>query len=204
VLHHNDVDLVRVTRTLSPESAEAGYRQGLFPMAESGLRCITWHRPPVRAIIPLDGFHLSHSLARRMRGTGYQVTFNREFENVMRACAERKPTWITEELIGVYVALHRAGKAHSVEVWVKGHLSGGVYGVHLGAAFFAESMFHRVTDMSKIALARLTAHLRECDFHLLEVQYLTSHLASLGAVEIPHKEYMTRLQDALAASAEFI
>ncbi len=195
---------MRVTRTLSPESAEAGYRQGLFPMAESGLGCITWHRPPVRAIIPLQHFHISHSLARRLRGAGFQVTFNRNFEGVMRACADRKPTWITEELIGVYVALHRSGKAHSVEVWVDGLLAGGVYGVHLGAAFFAESMFHRVTDMSKVALARLTAHLRDREFRLLEVQYLTPHLASLGAIEIPHKEYMERLKKALSAAAQFV
>jgi leucyl/phenylalanyl-tRNA--protein transferase len=192
------VDLVRVTTTVTPESVEAGYREGIFPMADPDLPGITWHRPPVRAIIPLDGFHVSHSLARRMRAASFDVTFDRDFECVMRACAAREPTWITEDLIEVYVALYRAGKAHSVEVRVNGQLAGGVYGVHLGAAFFAESMFHSVTDMSKVALASLVARLRERAFQLLEVQYLTPHLASLGAIEIPHEEYLIRLQKALS------
>src|SRR5712672_3237128 len=104
-------------------------------MADQDFPGITWHRPPVRAIIPLDGFHVSRTLARRMRAAGFDVTFDRDFEGVMRACAAREPTWITPDLIEVYVALHRAGKAHSVEVRADGRLTGGVYGVHLGAAF---------------------------------------------------------------------
>jgi leucyl/phenylalanyl-tRNA---protein transferase len=191
------VDLVRVTTALTPESVEAGYREGIFPMADPDFPLITWHRPPVRAIIPLDGFHVSRSLARRMRTARFEITFDRDFEGVMRACAAREPTWITEDLIEVYVALHRAGKAHSVEVRVDREVAGGVYGVQLGAAFFAESMFHSVTDMSKVALASLVARLRERNFQLLEVQYLTPHLASLGAIEIPHDEYLVRLRQAL-------
>jgi leucyl/phenylalanyl-tRNA--protein transferase len=138
-----------------------------------------------------------------MRKTGFDVTFNGDFEGVIRACAAREPTWITEELIEVYVDLHRAGKAHSVEVRVDERLAGGVYGVHLGAAFFAESMFHTVTDMSKVALANLVARLGQGGFQLLEVQYLTPHLASLGAIEIPHEEYLIRLQKALTGSSAF-
>ncbi len=193
---------MRVTTTLTPELVEAGYREGIFPMADPDIPGITWHRPPVRAVIPLDGFHVSHSLTRRMRAAGFDVTFDRDFESVMRACADREPTWITEDLIEVYVALYRAGKAHSVEVRVDGQLAGGVYGVHLGAAFFAESMFHSVTDMSKVALANLVARLRERRFQLLEVQYLTPHLASLGAIEISNEEYLVRLREALSQSLD--
>jgi len=131
------------------------------------------------------------------------VTFDRDFAGVIASCAERKPTWISEEFFTVYGALHRAGKAHSVEVWVDGALAGGVYGVCLGAAFFAESKFHRVTDMSKVALAHLVWRLRERGFMLLEVQYRTEHLAQFGVVEIPHKEYLGRLRAALEIPRSF-
>ena len=115
----------------------------------------------------------------------------------MAACAEGRPAWISAEFQTVYGELHARGKAHSVEVWVDGLLAGGVYGVHLGGAFFAESKFHRVTDMSKVALAHLVSRLRERGFALLEVQYLTKHLAQFGVVEVPHREYMRQLSLAL-------
>jgi leucyl/phenylalanyl-tRNA---protein transferase len=197
------MEIQRVTFHLNPESVEAGYREGMFPMADTDLGIITWHRPRRRAVLPLDAFHISRSLARRMRHGGYTVTFDRDFAGVMNACAEREPTWISSEFKSVYGELHRRGKAHSVEIWVDDKLAGGVYGVHLGGAFFAESKFHRVTDMSKVALASLVGRLRERGFALLEVQYLTEHLAQFGVLEIPHKEYMRRLDVALAMDCDF-
>ena len=198
------MEIQRVTRHLDAAMVEEAYRHGIFPMADLGLRVVTWHKPRRRAILPLDAFHISRSLQRRLRRGGFEVTFDRDFAGVMAACAERKPTWISDEFREVYGELHRAGKAHSVEVWVDGRLAGGVYGVHLGGAFFAESKFHRVTDMSKVALASLVGRLRERDFALLEVQYLTEHLAQFGVVEISHKEYMARLRLALEMKCSFV
>ena len=197
------MEIQRVTRHLDSEMVEEAYRLGIFPMADIKLGVVTWHRPRRRAILPLDSFHVSHSLARTLRRGGFTVTFNRDFGGVMEACAERKPTWISDEFLAVYGELHRSGKAHSVEVWVEGALAGGVYGVCLGGAFFAESKFHRVTDMSKVALVNLVGRLRERGFALLEVQYLTEHLAQFGVVEIPHREYMANLRSALEIAAKF-
>src|SRR4029077_6421993 len=140
---------------------------------------------------------------RTLRRGNFTVTFDQDFPAVMAACAERKPTWIRAEFQSVYGELHAMAKAHSVEVWVDGGLAGGVYGVHLGGAFFAESKFHRVTDMSKVALAHLVHRLRERGFALLEVQYLTEHLAQFGVVEIPNKEYIGRLRLALEVERHF-
>lgn len=197
------MEIQRVTLHLNPESVEEGYRQGIFPMADTDLGIITWHRPRRRAVLPLESFHISRSLARRIRHGGFTVTFDRDFAGVMAACAERKPTWISDEFKAVYGDLHRRGKAHSVEVWLDDKLAGGVYGVQLGGAFFAESKFHRATDMSKVALASLVGRLRERGFALLEVQYLTEHLAQFGVVEIPHKEYMRQLGLALGMECVF-
>ena len=197
------MEIQRVTRRLDAAMVEQAYREGMFPMADTSLGIVTWHRPRRRALMPLDGFHVSRSLARRMRHGDFSVTFDRDFAGVMVACAGREPTWISEEFQTVYGELHARGKAHSVEVWVDGGLAGGVYGVSLGGAFFAESKFHRVTDMSKVALAHLAAHLHERGFALLEVQYLTPHLAQFGAFEVPHKEYMRRLELALKLECSF-
>jgi leucyl/phenylalanyl-tRNA---protein transferase len=197
------MEIQRVTRHLNPEMVEEAYRSGVFPMADTDLGIITWHRPRRRAVLPLESFHISHSLARTLRRGAFSVTFDRDFGGVMAACAERKPTWISDEFQTVYGELHARGKAHSVEVWMGGGLAGGVYGMHLGGAFFAESKFHRVTDMSKVALAHLVGRLRERGFALLEVQYLTEHLAQFGVVEISHKEYMRRLQLALELECRF-
>jgi leucyl/phenylalanyl-tRNA--protein transferase len=198
------MEIQRVTRHLDSEMVEEAYRQGIFPMADTKLGVITWHRPRRRAILPLDAFHVSRSLARTIRRGGFEVTFDCDFTAVMLACAGRKPTWISDEFLDVYSALHRAGKAHSVEVWVDGALAGGLYGVSLGGAFFAESKFHHVTDMSKVALAHLVWRLKERGFLLLEVQYLTEHLAQFGVVEIPHREYMARLRMALETAPKFV
>ena len=194
-------ELVGFSRVLDAATLEAGYRAGRFPMG--GQRTITWHRPVRRGIIPLDGFHVSRSLARVMRLARFQVTVNQDFEGVMRACGARRPTWIDERFLRAYGELHREGKAHSVEVWVGGELAGGVYGVSLGGAFFAESKFHSVRDMSKVALAKLVERLRERGFLLLDVQYWTEHLATFGAIEISAADYAVRLREALAVERRF-
>ena len=197
------MEIQRVTRHLDVEMVERAYREGIFPMADIQLGIVTWHKPRRRAVLPLESFHISRSLGRRLRRGGFSVTFDRDFRAVMAACAERKPTWISDEFLTVYGELHARRKAHSVEVWVDGALAGGVYGVHLGGAFFAESKFHRVTDMSKVALAHLVGRLRERGFALLEVQYVTEHLEQFGVVEISHREYLRRLTLALELDCSF-
>jgi leucyl/phenylalanyl-tRNA---protein transferase len=192
------------TLTLTPEGVELAYRHGIFPMADERTAEILWFRPDPRAVIPLDGFHVSRSLARTLRRAAFDVRIDTDFEGVMRGCADRpEGTWISERFVEVYGALHRAGKAHSVEAWREGRLAGGVYGLALGGAFMAESMFHRETDASKVALAALTSRLRERGFILLDVQYVTPHLESLGAIEITRREYERRLERALALPCTF-
>ncbi|MFO0970650.1 MAG: leucyl/phenylalanyl-tRNA--protein transferase [Gemmataceae bacterium] len=192
------MDVVRVTQGLLVADVLDGYRRGLFPMGPPGRKEITWHRPPVRAILPLDALHVSRSLARTLNKAAFRVSFDEDFAGVMRGCADRDSTWITADVFRVYSELHRTGIAHSVEVWVDGSLAGGLYGVHLGGAFFAESKFHRVTDMSKVALVSLARRLRDHGFALLEVQYLTAHLAQFGVVEVPDAAYRRMLEAALA------
>lgn len=198
------VDVIRVTRSLSAAELEEAYRAGSFPMAAPEFGLITWHRPARRAVIPLDDFHVSRSLARTLRKADFEITVNRDFRGVMEGCAERESTWIDSEIKRVYTELHQLGKAHSLEVWKDGALVGGIYGVHLGAAFFAESKFHRVRDMSKVALAHLVWRLRERGFRLLEVQYLTPHLAQFGTIEVSAKEYSRLLSEALALERRFV
>jgi len=205
---------------LTPELLEGAYSAGVFPMPDR-FGVIRWYQPRPRAILPLEAFHISHSLQRKLRRTVclpaapsrggpepgasslFAVTYDQAFSGVMRGCASRKPTWINAEFLRGYTAMHRLGKAHSVEVWHAGRLVGGTYGVQLGGAFFAESKFHAVTDASKVALAKLVERLKERGFALLEVQYLTPHLAQFGVVEIPHEEYMRRLAAALQLKCEF-
>lgn len=196
-------DIVKVTATLSAAMVEAGYREGTFPMGDEDGRVITWHRPKWRGVLPLDRFHVSRSLERTLRGGHFEVSFNRDFAGVVEGCASRPDVWITGDLKRAYAELHRMGKAHSVEVWVDGVLAGGLYGVHLGGAFFAESKFHRVRDMSKVALACLARRLRERGFALLDVQYWTEHLAQFGCLEISAREYRLRLNAALEMEREF-
>jgi len=189
---------------LTPEILLRGYAAGIFPMAEGrDAPEVFWVDPKRRGILPLDGFHISRSLARRMRKGGFQVTFDTDFEAVVAACAARDETWINATIFALYRALHRAGRAHSVEVWIDGRLAGGVYGVTLGAAFFGESMFSRATDASKIALAYLVDRLNRSGFTLFDTQFITPHLARLGAVEIPRAAYHARLDAALDRPARF-
>ena len=191
--------------TLTPEGVLLAYRRGIFPMADERSGEVLWFRPDPRAIIPLDGFHISRSLARTLRRGLFEIRVDTDFKGVMRACADRpEGTWISERFVEVYSALYRAGEAHSVEAWREGRMVGGVYGLALGGAFMAESMFHRETDASKVALAALVGRLRERRFILLDVQYVTPHLESLGAVEITRGDYERRLAAALLLDCRFV
>jgi leucyl/phenylalanyl-tRNA--protein transferase len=196
-------DIVAVTRSISLERVLEAYRTGAFPMAVPEAQVFTWHHPDPRAIIPLDAFHVPRRLRRTLRNGPFRVSFDEAFSRVMHGCAAGRPVWIGQEFYRIYGTLHRRGQAHSVEVWLEDRLVGGLYGVHLGAAFFAESKFHRVTDASKVALAHLVQRLREREFQLLEVQYLTDHLAQFGTATISDDEYMERLHAALAIDRTF-
>lgn len=175
---------------VTPDLLMRAYGMGVFPMSETrDTPDIFWVDPIRRGIFPLDTFHISRSLARRIRRGGYEVTLNADFEAVLMGCADREETWISDQIHALYMALHERGAAHSLEVWHKEALVGGVYGVTLGAAFFGESMFSRTTDASKLALAFLIEHLRRCGFTLFDTQFITDHLASLGAIEVPRADY---------------
>lgn len=189
---------------IDPELLVHAYQQGVFPMGmEDGT--IGWFSPDPRGIIPLDAFHVPGRLQRVMSSGRFTTTVNREFEGVMRACAANREdgTWMTEELLRAYVDLHALGLAHSVEVWRAGRLVGGLYGVHLGGAFFGESMFHTETDASKVALVTLVERMRAGGFTLLDIQWVTPHLERFGAIEIPRAEYLRRLHDALELDRVF-
>lgn len=185
-------------QTLTPELLLHGYAMGIFPMAEHrNDPDIFWVDPRRRGVLPLDGFHLSRSLARRMRKTDVSATVNMCFNEVLKACAAREETWINAEIAILYKQLHEQGYAHSLEIWYDGALAGGVYGVAIGGAFFGESMFSQARDGSKIALACLVQHLRDRGFTLFDTQFVTPHLLSLGAEEIPRAMYQQRLRAAL-------
>lgn len=189
---------------LSPTVLKFAYSTGFFPMPDPYTHKILWYKPDPRAIIPLNGFHCSRSLKRRLKKNDYTVTYNTAFSEVMQGCANREETWITPEFIYAYTRLFDEGYAGSVEVWnAAGELVGGTYGVCLGGAFFAESMFHAETDCSKIALFHLVQRLRENNFILLEVQFLTDHLRRLGAIEIPLSQYLALLKNSLEVNADF-
>ena len=189
---------------LPPELLLSAYSQGYFPMPQSETNEILWYRPDPRAVIPLDNFHASRSLQRTLKRSHFTITFDSAFREVMLGCADRKETWITDEFLTAYTELHHLGFAHSVEVWSKDRqLVGGVYGVSLGGAFFAESKFHRKTDASKVALYHLVQRLKAQHFTLLEVQFMTPHLATLGALEIPDDIYQLRLAKALLIETTF-
>ena len=188
----------------TPQGVLQAYANGIFPMYHAEEDMLGWYQPDPRTIIPLDGFHISRSLAKTIRKGTYEVRIDTDFEGVMRGCADRETgTWISEEFITLYSILHRAGYAHSVETWRADRLVGGTYGISIGAAFMAESKFHRETDASKVALAALVDILNRSRFELLDVQYLTPHLASLGAIEIPHSEYASRLRKAINRTRTF-
>ena len=187
---------------LDPRLLLQGYATGIFPMADSrDADELFWVEPRNRAIIPLDKFHISRSLKRTLRSGRFAVTRDRAFAEVIAACADREETWINAELEQAMIALHGSGNAHSIEVWADGDLAGGLYGVKLGRAFFGESMFSRKTDASKVALAWLVARLKAGNFTLLDCQFMTEHLASLGAVTVTRETYVTLLAAALGGGA---
>lgn len=178
-----------------------GYATGVFPMADSrDAEDLYWVEPRYRAILPLEGFHLSRSLAKRLRSGKFRVTLDKAFHQVVVACADREETWINPAIEEAVLDLHGRDRAHSVEVWEDQELVGGLYGVRLGRAFFGESMFSRRNDASKVALAWLVARLKVGGFVLLDCQFMTEHLASLGAVTIPRSGYVALLGAAVGTS----
>jgi leucyl/phenylalanyl-tRNA---protein transferase len=194
--------------TLTPDLLLQAYAAGIFPMAESADDPeLFWVDPQRRGIIPLEAFHVPRRLRRTVRNGSFEIRCDTAFAEVMRSCAaatsERPQTWINEEIVEIYTALFRRGAAHSVEAWLDGTLVGGLYGVHIGAAFFGESMFSRVTDASKVALVHLVARLRRGGFVLLDTQFTTAHLERFGAIEITRREYHARLKAALSRAAQF-
>jgi leucyl/phenylalanyl-tRNA--protein transferase len=193
----------RTTYLLTPDLLLQAYAAGIFPMAESATSYeLRWFDPPIRAIIPLDDhFHVPERLARTIGKNPYEITLNKTFDRVIRACAESWPdrptTWINRTIIDLYTSLQRRKHAHSVEVWKEGELVGGLYGVSLGGAFFGESMFSRARDASKIALVYLVALLRHSGFTLLDTQFQTNHLAQFGTHEITRANYHHLLAQAV-------
>lgn len=193
---------------ITPDVLLRAYACGIFPMSESvDDPTIFWVEPEMRGVIPLYGFRVSSRLARTVRSDVFRVTVNTAFKQVISGCAEPQPgrdnTWINQRIRDLYTALHGIGHCHSVEVWDDRDLVGGLYGVSLGRAFFGESMFHRARDASKVALVHLVARLLAGGFVLLDTQFVTDHLRSLGAVEVPRRRYRTMLDDALAGDADF-
>lgn len=189
---------------LSPEDMLAAYAAGIFPMAAAREDdTLHWVNPRLRGVVPLDGLHISRSLRRSILRTDYRISTDTAFAAVVAACADRPETWINAPLVALYDRLHAMGHAHSLEVWQDGRLSGGVFGLTLGAAFFGESMFSRRRDASKIALAWLVDRLKRGGFRLFDTQFITPHLASLGAVEIPRTQYRMLLARALEGAADF-
>ena len=196
-------------RQLTPELVLRAYAAGIFPMAEGrSERTIFWVDPERRGIIPLDtSFHVPKRLRRTVRNQRFEVRVDSNFDQVIRACAataaRRQETWINDEIIRVYSELHASGFAHSVECFEDGSFAGGLYGIALGGAFFGESMISRGRDASKVALVHLVARLRLGGFTLLDSQFITAHLSRFGAVEISRRDYLERLSDAFAVTAEF-
>jgi leucyl/phenylalanyl-tRNA--protein transferase len=185
-------------KTLDPDLLLRAYSIGVFPMSDGrDAKDLYWVEPRKRAILPLTQFHLSNSLRKKLKSDHFSVTLDTAFATIVRLCAEREETWINAEIEASYVRLHQVGRAHSIEVWREGRLAGGLYGVRLGAAFFGESMISLERDASKIALAWLVARLIVGGFRLLDCQFLTPHLAGLGAIEIDQKDYLALLASAL-------
>lgn len=197
-----------MSRVFGPKELLDCYRRGVFPMADDRddprLFLVD---PDLRGVLPLDRFHVSKSLRKTIRQDVFEVRINTAFSRVMELCAEAAPdrpsTWINSPILNLYSALHRAGHAHSVETWLQGELVGGLYGVSLQGAFFGESMFSRVTDASKVALAHLVAYLKRDGFVLLDTQFVTGHLQTFGVQEVPREEFQRRLAAAMDVDAQF-
>ena len=189
---------------LSAELLLSAYAAGIFPMgSDRDPDTLYWVDPPKRGVIPLDDLHISRSLRKRIKRGGFEVRIDYDFAGTMRDCADRSETWINDAIVDSYADLHRRGFAHSVETWANGERVGGLYGVSLGAGFFGESMFSKATDASKIALVWLVARLRVGGYRLLDTQFTTDHLESLGAIEIPRKIYKSELAAAIGIAGRF-
>lgn len=199
--------------TITPELVLKAYAYGVFPMAKSRDDTdVFWVQPKLRGVIPLDDFHVSRSLKKTLRREVFRVTVDADFAGVLEGCAEstedRADTWINDHIMELFLQLHDAGLAHSVETWLEDRegqpfLAGGLYGLAMGGAFFGESMFSRATDASKVALAHLGAILKKGGFTLLDTQFITDHLKTFGAIEIPQKDYLAQLGAALARRGDF-
>lgn len=188
---------------LKPENMIRLYASGAFPMADAETGNINWYLPEVRTIIPLYTFNIPRSARKVIEEQNFEIKFDTDFEGVLAGCADRESTWISEELKAAYRRLKKRGHIHTVETWKDGKLVGGLYGVTFRGAFFGESMFSKVSQASKAALAALLKHLKEKDFVLLDVQYMTEHLKMFGAVEISFEEYTELLHRAYAKMCEF-
>lgn len=195
-------------RPLTSDLLLRAYGMGIFPMARSRHDPrLYWIDPDQRGVLPLDTFHVPKSLTKVLKRGDFEVRVDTAFEAVMEGCAEatgdRPDTWINDEIVRLFVELHRLGMAHSVETWIDGRLVGGLYGLALGAAFFGESMFSRVTDASKVALVHLVARLKAAGYQLLDTQFVTEHLSRFGAVEIPRQDYLKLLNRAVEHPTAF-
>jgi leucyl/phenylalanyl-tRNA---protein transferase len=193
---------------ITPEILLKAYCAGLFPMADSAQSPVLhWIDPPERGVLPLENFHIPHSLAKAVRKKPFGITINRAFAEVIANCAaptpDRPQTWINDRIFRLYTTLAKMGHAHSVECWQGENLVGGLYGVHIGAAFFGESMFSRKTDASKVALVYLVARLRAGGFRLLDTQFITDHLLRFGTTTVPKSQYQVMLHDALSHEGDF-
>lgn len=191
-------------RIIDPRFLLEAYTRGIFPMADGEGGEIRWFSPDPRGIIPLDGLIVSRSLRRTIARNTFEIRFDSDFDATIRSCAARPDVWISETIIRSYTELFRLGVAHSVEAWCDGVLSGGLYGISIGGAFFGESMFSRKTDASKCALVALVQRLNERGYELLDTQYQNDHLRTLGCIEIPKEEYLTRLHRAVQRTCTFI
>jgi leucyl/phenylalanyl-tRNA--protein transferase len=204
----DDYGLVCIGGHLDPERLLDAYRHGIFPWPLiPDLRKVQWWSPDPRAIVEFDRFQITRRLARTVRSNKFTVTSDRDFAAVIRGCAiaqtRRWSTWLTPEMIAAYQRLFELGHAHSVEVWHEGRLAGGTYGVTIGGLYAGESMFYSARDASKVALVHLVAHLRGRGYQLFDIQQLTEHTESLGAVEIPRRNYLARLHGAVNRPVEF-
>jgi len=188
---------------LNPENMLRLYASGAFPMADEKTGIINWYMPDTRTIIPLDNFNIPRSTRKAIEEENFEIKFDIDFERVVEGCADRDSTWISDELIDAYRRLKKRGFIHTVETWKEGKLVGGLYGVTFRGAFFGESMFSKVSQASKAALVALLKHLKEKDFVLLDVQFMTEHLKMFGAIEISFEEYSKLLHRAYAKMCEF-
>jgi len=188
---------------LKPENMIRLYASGAFPMADAETGNINWYLPDIRTIIPLDNYNIPRTTKKAIDEQNFEIRFDTDFEGVLEGCSNRESTWISEELIDAYRRLKKRGHIHTVETWKDGKLVGGLYGITFRGAFFGESMFSKVSQASKAALVALLKHLKEKDFILLDVQYMTEHLKMFGATEISFEEYSKRLHKAYAKACEY-